>query len=45
MTAVVNQLLDDQTPGDVTEDDVSDHDEDPPSNEEPGSSILAFDII
>ena len=45
MTAVVNQLLDDQTPRDVGEDDVSDHDEDLPPDEEPGSSVLAFDII
>ena len=45
MTAVVNQLLDDQTPGDVGEIDVSDHDEELPPDEEPASSVLAFDVI
>ena len=45
MTALVNQLLDDQTPGNQTEDDVSDPDEGSLLDGEPGSSVLTFDII
>ena len=45
MTAVVNQLLDDQTLGNQIEDDVSDQDEGSLLDGEPGASVLTFDII
>ena len=45
MTAIVNQLLDYQTLEDAGEDDVSDHDEYFPLDEESGSFVLTFDII
>lgn len=45
MTAVVNQILDDQTPGEVDEDDASDNEENLHLDEEPRSTVLAFDVI
>ena len=45
MTVVVSQLLDDQTPGEVDEEGSSEHDESGPPEEEPGSTVLAVDVI